>query len=160
MNCEICGKPISGKPIRAKIDGSVMLVCRECSKFGKIQKEPPKPRYLQSKKSSKKGNSNKKSRREEPTEELIEDYGITIRKARESKNLSREQLGETIYEKVSVINRLESEKMVPDLKLAKKIENTLNIKLIEKVDDFNLDSYKFRSSGANTIGNLVKIKRK
>ena len=35
MNCEICGKPIEGRPIRTKIDGSVLEVCKECSKFGR-----------------------------------------------------------------------------------------------------------------------------
>ena len=41
MNCEICGKPIEGRPIRTKIDGSVLEVCKECSKFGRVQKDTP-----------------------------------------------------------------------------------------------------------------------
>ena len=50
MECEICGKPVpEHNPIRAKIEGSVMVVCKECSKLGKIQKAPPKPKYVQQK---------------------------------------------------------------------------------------------------------------
>ena len=71
-------------------------------------------------------------RSQEPTHEVIEDYHKVIRDAREKKGWSREDLGEHIYEKVSVINRLESGKMVPDLKLARKLEKSLKITLLEK----------------------------
>ena len=47
MECEICGKTVpENNPIRAKIEGSVMVVCKECSKLGKIQKTPPKPKFV------------------------------------------------------------------------------------------------------------------
>ena len=97
---------------------------------------------------------------DEPTEELIEDYESIIRQARESKELSREKLAEKIYEKVSVINRIESGKMVPDIKLAKKLEKALNISLIEKISDMDLEDFKNRTSGGPTLGDIVKIKRK
>lgn len=169
MNCEICGKPIEGKPIRTKIDGSVLEVCRECSKFGRVQKDTPLERKFVSR--NKKGKpqnnrpqSNKQNvqrrRREEPMDELVEDYNVLIRKARESKGWTREELGAKIYEKVSVINRIESGKMEPDTKLARKFEKTLNITLIEKYDDMDLESFKSSASGPNTLGSVVKIKRR
>ena len=44
MECEICGKTVpEDNPIRAKIEGSVMVVCKECSKLGRIQKAPAQP---------------------------------------------------------------------------------------------------------------------
>ena len=166
MNCEICGKPIEGKPIRTKIDGSVLEVCKECSKFGRVQKDTPLERKFVSR--NKKGNPQKRPqarqnvqrRREEPMDELVEDYNVFIRKARESKGWTREELGAKMYEKVSVINRIESGKMEPDIKLAKKFEKTLNITLIEKYDDMDLESFKSSASGPNTLGSIVKIKRK
>lgn len=166
MNCEICGKPIEGRPIRTKIDGSVLEVCKECSKFGRVQKDTPLERKFVSR--NKKGNPQKRPqarqnvqrRREEPMDELVEDYNIIIRKARESKGWTREELGAKMYEKVSVINRIESGKMEPDTKLAKKFEKTLNITLIEKYDDMDLESFKSSASGPNTLGSIVKIKRK
>lgn len=168
MRCEICGKSIEDKIIRTKIDGSVMEVCEECSKFGKIQKEPPKPKFAPRNKKSPNQSPSNRSRRsprpmyslDEPSEEIVEDYSSLIRNARESQNLSREELGEKIYEKVSVINRLESGKMSPDLKLAKKIEKALNIKLIEKINDLDLESYRNNSSQGPTLGDIVKIKKK
>ena len=166
MNCEICGKPIEGRPIRTKIDGSVLEVCKECSKFGRVQKDTPLERKFVSR--NKKGNPQKRPqarqnvqrRREEPMDELVEDYNVIIRKARESKGWTREELGAKMDEKVSVINRIESGKMEPDVKLAKKFEKTLNITLIEKYDEMDLESFKSSASGPNTLGSIVKIKRK
>ena len=166
MECEICGKPIEGKPIRTKIDGSVLEVCKECSKYGRVQRDTPLERQFVSR--NKKGNPQKKNkpqskqnlqrmRRDEPMDELVEDFNIIVRKARESRGWTREELGAKIYEKVSVINRIESGKMEPDVKLAKKLEKTLNITLIEKYDDMDLDAFKSAASGPNTLGSIVKI---
>ena len=162
MECVICGKPVpEHNPIRAKIEGSVMVVCKECSKLGKIQKAPPKPRYVQQK-NKKQKNAPKRnySRRDEPSEELIEDYNDAIRKARESKNWSREDLGKKINERVSVITRIETGKMTPDIKLTKKLEKALNIKLLEEVNNVDLNQFINSSSGERTLGNIMKIKRK
>ncbi|MCI6774690.1 MAG: multiprotein bridging factor aMBF1 [Methanobrevibacter boviskoreani] len=164
MDCEMCGQPIKGQPIRIKIDGATMDVCKECSKFGKVQKVPRRPKYVQKNKKSGKNNSNNNknnySRRpEEPTDELIENYGKVVRQGREAQHLSREQLGEKVFEKVSVIAKIESEKMEPDIKTAKKLEKALNINLIEKVEPLDLETMKNISSGANTIGSIVKFKK-
>ena len=164
MECEICGKPVpENNPIRAKIEGSVMVVCKECSKLGTVQKAPPKPKYVkQNNKSSRPTNTRNRpySRNEEPTEELIEDFSLEVRKARESKNWSREDLGKKINERVSVITRIETGKMTPDNKLTKKLEKALNIKLLEDVDNIDLNQFINSSSGERTLGNIMKIKRK
>ena len=170
MDCEICGKPIPGKPLKSKIEGSVLTVCRDCAKLGSIQKEAPRSRNLVSnRKQAKKqqGNKNRNSvssrvytRNTESDEELVDDFSQIVRKGRESKGWTREELGAKIYEKVSVITRIETGKMEPDLKLAKKLEKTLNIKLIEKYDEMDLESFKSMASGPNTLGSIVKIKRK
>ena len=143
-----------------------MVVCKECSKLGKVQKAPPKPKFV-------KNNNNKKtnrrptttrnrpySRNEEPSEELIEDFSFEIRKAREAKDWSREDLGRKINERVSVITRIETGKMTPDIKLTKKLEKALDIKLLEKVDNIDLNQFINTSSGERTLGNVMKIKRK
>ena len=163
MECEICGKPVpEHNPIRAKIEGSVMVVCKECSKLGTIQKAPPKPRYVQQKNKPQQKNARTKnySRRDEPSEELIEDFSSEVRKARESKGWSREDLGRKINERVSVITRIETGKMTPDLKLTKKLEKALNIKLLEEINNVDLNQFINSSSGERTLGNIMKIKRK
>ena len=151
MECEICGRQVSDNPKKAKIEGSVMIVCDECAKLGKIQKAPPKPKFRK---------SNKPKKNKTPKEELVEDFNVKIRKARESKNLSREELGQKIYEKVSVINRIESGKMIPDIRLTKKLENALNITLIENVEELDLSKYTGNPSQGRTLGNVVKIKKR
>ena len=166
MECEICGKPVpENNPIRAKIEGSVMVVCKECSKLGTIQKAPPKPKYVKQNNKSKRQaptrNRNRNySRNDEPSEELIEDFSFEVRKAREAKDWSREELGKRINERVSVISRIETGKMTPDTKLTKKLEKALNIKLLEKVDNIDLNQFISSSSGERTLGNVMKIKRK
>lgn len=169
MNCEMCGKEIEGKPLRAKIEGSLLLVCSDCAKFGRVQRDTPHERKFiprdkkgrkQTKPQSKPLSQRVYTRDEEPMDELVEDFNVVVRQARESKGWTREELGAKIYEKVSVITRIESGKMEPDLKLARKLEKTLGVKLIEKYDALDLESYKSSSSGPNTLGSIVKIKRK
>ena len=163
MECEICGKEVpENNPIMAKIEGLVIVVCKECSKLGKIQKAPPKPKFRKQDKTKRPKTTRNKnySRQDEPTEELIEDFDIEIRKARESKDWSREVLGKKINERVSVITRIETGKMTPDLKLTKKLEKALNIKLLEKVNNVDLNQFVNSSSGERTLGNIMKIKRK
>lgn len=139
-----------------------MVVCKECSKLGTIQKAPPKPKFRQQPKGKKQNTTRNRnySRRDEPTEELVEDFAIEIRKARESRNWSREDLGKKINERVSVITRIETGKMTPDTKLTKKLEKALNIKLLEKINTVDLNQFVNSSSGERTLGNIMKIKRK
>ena len=164
MECEICGKPVpEHNPIRAKIEGSVMVVCKECSKLGKIQKAPPKPKFVKQQGKRKRPTNTRKtnySRNDEPSEELIENFSFEVRKAREGKGWSREDLGKKINERVSVITRIETGKMTPDIKLTKKLERALDIKLLEKIDNIDLNQFINTSSGERTLGNIMKIKRK
>ena len=161
MECEICGKPVSEtNTTRAKIEGSVVVVCKECAKLGTIQKTPPKPKFQKNKKEKSNVQPKRNYRNDEPSDELIENYNTAVRNAREAKNWSREDLGKKINERVSVINRIESGKMTPDNKLTKKLEKALNITLFEDVNDVDLNQYLNNTSGERTLGNIMKIKRK
>jgi putative transcription factor len=154
MRCEICGKKIIGTPVKTKIESSVMLTCNECSKFGKVQKSLPNST----------GKITPTQRRRtfkprEPAYEVVEDFNTLIREAREKKGWSREDLGERVYEKVSVINRLESGRMVPDLKLARKLEGSLGIRLLEKTEETQSDELSGSNVRGATIGDIATIKR-
>ena len=50
--------------------------------------------------------------------------------------------------------------MTPDVKLTKKLKKALNIKLLEKVNNVDLNQFVNTSSGERTLGNVMKIKRK
>ncbi|ADZ10435.1 transcriptional regulator, XRE family [Methanobacterium lacus] len=157
MRCEICGKKLVEEPLKTKIDGSIMLTCKECSKFGKVQKEPPKPKRRGAPRGS--SGTRRTSRPQEPTEEVIENFNQLVRNAREKKGWSREELGEKLYEKASVISRIESGKMVPDIKLAKKLEKTLKVVLIEKNDGTAMDELAHAKVREATIGDIARIKK-
>jgi putative transcription factor len=151
MRCEICGKTLAGRPVRTKVDGSIMLTCQECSKFGKVQREPPKPKRPKT--------TPRTVRPLEPVNEVLEDYNTVVREAREKRGWSREELAAKIYEKVSVINRIEAGKMAPDLKLARKLERILKVRLLERLEDErpeDLGSQKIRGA---TIGDIARIKK-
>lgn len=158
MYCEVCGKKIK-KAYVVKIEGTEMKTCRECAKFGvefkKYSRLPPVKTVETRKPSIKK----KVKPKIEPEYEINEEYSSIIRKKRESMGLSREEFGKLINEKASVIARLESGKMVPDIKLAKKLEKTFRIKLLEKVEETEV---RLHSSAPLelTIGDVIKIKKK
>lgn len=152
MRCEICGKKVPGRPIRVKIDGSVMQTCKECSKFGKVQKEPPRP--------VKPRTPLRRPRVREPSYEVSENYNTLIRKAREKNGWSREDLAQKINEKASVINRIESGKMIPDIKLARKLERILNIIILDKIEDEQPEDTISSTRGGTTIGDIAHIKRR
>ncbi|HOI71634.1 MAG TPA: multiprotein bridging factor aMBF1 [Methanobacterium sp.] len=152
MRCEICGKKLPGRPVRVKIDGSIMQTCNECSKFGKVQKEPPRPVKPRTPPS--------RLRSREPSYEVSEDYNTLIRTARERNNWSREELAQKLNEKTSVINRIESSKMIPDIKLARKIERLLKIQILEKIDDEHQEDSVSSTKGGTTIGDIAMIKKR
>ena len=167
MNCEICGSEIKGEPYKTKIDNSIMATCKECSRYGKVQykPQPPKKKAKTSNKPNNNRNNNYQPKRSfrKPRDdeyELVEDYNKIIRQTRENKGLTQKKLGEKIYERESVIAHIETGKMVPDTKIARKIEKALNIKIIEKnedsVEEFQ-NNHGFREA---TIGDIARIKRK
>ena len=125
LSCDICG----GKPIRAQIllEGAKLLACSRCMKGGKVihyfrdeddvAREPPPPPMPRSLGSG---------------EEIIENWGDAIRKARQKKKLTIEQLAARIMEKGNYMHAIENGRIMPTVEVAKKLEKELDIKLIEK----------------------------
>lgn len=169
MNCEICGTELKGEPYKTKIDNSTMLTCKECSKYGKVQRKPqpkPKKNAKQNNNYNRYNNNNNSrpkkvySKPREPDYEIVEDYSKIIRQAREKQKLTQKQLGEKIYERESVITHIEAGKMVPEIKIARKLEKILRVKIIEKLES---DVQEFKDVGRYreaTIGDIARIKRK
>ena len=167
MNCEICGIEIKGEPYKTKIDNSVMVTCKECSRYGKVQSKPQPP-----KKRNPKGNKNDYNNRpttrnppytrktKEEEYELVEDYAKIIRQKREIRGLTQKDVGEKIYERESVIHKIENGKMVPDEKIARKLEKLLNIEIIEKTETDEREFQDAKRFKEATIGDIARIKRK
>jgi putative transcription factor len=90
--------------------------------------------------------------------ELIDNFGILIRQARETAGLSHEDLGRKINEKVSQLKKLESNKMIPNHRLAKKLEYTLKIKLLVPLSEEKVSKNHLKSSPSKaiTLGDLIE----
>lgn len=163
MNCEICGIEIKGEPYKTKLDNSIMITCKECSKYGKVQRRPQQPKTQHTKKQPQRTPQRRHQtpkRHKEEEYELIDDYEKIIRQKRENMKLTQKKLGEKIYERESVIAHIESGKMVPDNRLAHKIEKALNIKIIEKIESNEREFQDVKRFRGTTIGDIVNIKRK
>ncbi len=126
--CDICGAPIEGQPYVIKLDNAVLHVCKRCAAlYGAVpasqepqrRVEPPRRSPIQTPK-----------RTQADKYEVIEEYAEVIRRARESLGLSREALASYIGIKESVLRRIESGQLVPDVQLAKKLEKALGVKLL------------------------------
>ncbi len=161
MECEVCGRKIWGKPVSVVIEGTEMKTCKQCARFGREAKtwsrvprrEPGKPVAVTRKRYPYGG-------KREPILEVVEDYSSIIRRAREARKLTQEELGRKINEKVSVIARLEAGKMKPSVEIAKKLERALDIKILEEITEEEEYSTSGKASGELTIGDIIKIKKK
>ncbi|MCS7115828.1 MAG: multiprotein bridging factor aMBF1 [Nitrososphaerota archaeon] len=170
MRCEVCGRKIQGKPIRAIIEGAKLLVCNECSRHGKIVWEElehaqptlkpkttaPRPPLLK----TQSGGKHLKENVEE-TLELVEDFDVKIRQAREKMGLTHEELGKRISEKVSVLKKIEAKKMLPDNRLAAKLEHALKIKLLIPASEEKVPSAALSKpqGGELTLGDFFKFNK-
>lgn len=147
MQCEMCGKTVQ-KTERVMVDGVVLQVCDSCSKFGKkldVKKVDQTVRYKVPVQHSSLRNDIKtqnKTQKRKPLNnpdrelenlEVVPEYPELIRSARDRLSWTQEELAAKLLEKKNVIAKLERGEFMPSLKLARKIEKLLDIKLIETI---------------------------
>ncbi len=125
MNCEICGA-VTDKNITVLIDNTQFDVCGKCSSLG-TKIEVQDDRLFRKPVTKNIPVQNKVLE----AEALIDGFGKKIMQARQKKNLTLKELAMKLYEKESVIQRIESEKFVPSAKTIKKLETELGINLRE-----------------------------
>ncbi|MCK4318992.1 TIGR00270 family protein [Candidatus Micrarchaeota archaeon] len=125
MECEICGKREAS--VVVVIEGAKLNVCNYCAGDSKVV-----GRFGQSIGGSKERPREARPRRREE-EEAVLGYGKKIREAREKIGMKLEGFAQRINEMASYIDRIEKEETSPPIKVLRKIEKTLDIKLVEKV---------------------------
>lgn len=135
-----------------------MIVCDECAKLGKIQKHLQNQNLENQTNLRKIKQQNKIILKMNLKKNWLKILMLKLEKPENLKPIKR-GIRSKIYEKVSVINRIESGKMIPDIRLTKKLENALNITLIENVEELDLSKYTGNPSRGRTLGNVVKIKK-
>jgi len=164
LRCEVCGHKIYGKPQRVIIEGAKLTVCSQCAKHGTAHWEEPTPKMKMPKPKATlpplRTQSKKPSEiRVDASLELVENFDMKIRQAREKLGLTHEELGKKINEKVSVLRKIETRRITPDNKLAAKLEHALKIKLIAPSPQEKIPPTKIPKPASRevTLGDLIQL---
>jgi len=167
MRCEVCGRSIHGQPNRTIIEGAKMLVCSNCAKFSsstwypeesrvplKIAQPLPVKRHLSVP-------EYRRTRNDLSSDlELAEGFPAIIREARERLGLDHVALGRIIGEKVSVLQKIESGKLYPDIAFAKKLEHELKIRILSSPQETEYPRDASLHPQELTFGDIVSIRKK
>jgi putative transcription factor len=153
-----------GPPFRAVIEGAKMLVCGECAKLGSVYMEAKTEPRL--KRITKRLPQPVLTTRKQPSLtveeslELVDDFGAKVRQAREKLGMSHEDLGKKISEKVSVLRKIEGQKMTPDNLLTEKLQHALKIKLLVPVSEPKVPAKAMATSRPSTptLGDIAAVK--
>jgi putative transcription factor len=89
--------------------------------------------------------------------EFVDELGNVVRRAREARFLTREQLAEMVGEKVSTIRRIENDELKPSFELARKLEKVLKVKLLVEATDEVFERVVTRAQQRGlTIGDVLR----
>jgi putative transcription factor len=133
LNCDICGREITGQAFKVKVEGAKLLVCGRCQRLGTpYVDEPVAKRPLARSLPVIRAGPRKAPELPKGMEELevAEDCADRVRHQRMKLTLSQEELAKRVKEKLSVIQKIETGKMAPDTKLCRQLEHELKIKLL------------------------------
>ncbi|MDD1662891.1 MAG: multiprotein bridging factor aMBF1 [Methanomicrobiales archaeon] len=165
MQCELCGGEIRGAPRIVHIEGAELRVCVPCSKYGTEVQKPrastgapaPAPRRAGAPPSPQPAPRRRRDLFDRMEGDLAEDYADRIRRARVAKGWTEKQLALEIMERELLIKKVERGDLVPEEELRKKLEEVLEISLIESVEKEVKPS---RGKGmATTLGDIISIKK-
>ncbi|MBS3127882.1 TIGR00270 family protein [Candidatus Woesearchaeota archaeon] len=145
MQCEMCGK--DAPLFLTKIENTPIQVCKLCTTYGQVLRAPPKPIEKKMKKEI-----------EEPIILIVNAYASLIKTAREKRGMTQEFLAKQLGEKESVIQKIESGHFQPSIPLAKKMESTLHITLIEEETPEAILPISQKEKEGFTIADFIKKK--
>ena len=155
MECEICGREIGGRGFKIIVEGSEMTVCEFCKDLG-----VEKPNVPPSRQAVRRGTV----RRFKPKtdidlgEELVEDFHLIIRREREKRGWSQEELAKRIQEKTSLIRKIENAEITPEPEVVEKLERLFGIRLRETMEEVKVERKKIDLTP--TLGDVVVIRKK
>lgn len=143
MRCEMCGN--ESECHDAIVEGVMLKVCNECGKYGKAIKIEHRE-IIESKEIVFKEN----------IEEVVDNYSMIVKEAREKLGLKQEEVAFKIAEKESIIHAIESGKLRPSLDVARKLEKFFHINLVEIYkEEKKTKKINFKDTDV-TIGDLIK----
>lgn len=128
-----------------------MAVCKECASFGQILRQPTAF-------AGKKQTIPQRPKEPVIVEEIVEEYAMKIKQAREKRNLNQEEFARFLGERESILQKIESGRQKPTIELAKKLEKQLGIQLIERIEEEIVEQKK-SAKGPLTIGDMLQMKK-
>ena len=158
MLCEMCNSKEAC--CRALVEGAELSVCRGCGRFGRVLKEIKieiPARKARQAAVAKPQTVLKKEK--EIIETIVADFSQRIRKARERLGLTQDEFARKISERESVVHKLETGAMEPDIEMARKLERLLKIKLVEQRESGSEEGIAEQprgSGGGLTLGDYLK----
>ncbi len=151
MSCEMCGSEKKGcRP--AIIDGAKMMLCPECIQHAE-KVEEIRVNAVQGKSFIKKPRMPQKDIYQQMEKELVSNWADIIKKGREKKGITREELGFRIGERTVTIQKLENGDLRPSDKMIAKLEKELGIRLLEEVKTVPTSHH---SSQGMTLGDFIR----
>src|SRR3990167_9149951 len=100
----MCGKPEAA--FKTSIEGTMMNVCRDCSKFGKVISQISQQQLI--KKSSQHQKLSHQVSQKERIQIIVEDFNVKIKNARELRNLTQKDFAKMINERESLVHQMET----------------------------------------------------
>jgi putative transcription factor len=160
MICDLCGK--SGKLYKVELEGSRVIACESCAKYGKVlhevKEEVSKKKDMKEKESAQ---TRQIQKGPEVIQIIVKDYSTKIKNAREKRQIKQEDFAKLVNIKDSLLLHIESGKMEPNMDLAHKLEKALGIRLIEEITlEPEVKSEKLKTNGPMTLGDLINIKKR
>jgi putative transcription factor len=108
MYCELCGRPIKGKAYKVRLEGAVITVCERC--YQKLMSRPGGVEVVSEEMRWKKRSIAKtqlpkrRAKRSSRVEyEVVDDYSVRIKRAREKMGWTLGILAQRVMEKETVL---------------------------------------------------------
>ena len=145
---------------RVSIEDAILNVCKSCSSYGKVLSAVKTPTGRDLKNKKKEESAAKEFLR--PAETIfviVPDYAQKIKKKREKLGIEQKEFAKQVRERDSLISKIETGSVEPNIKLARKLEKHLKIKLVEEYQEKPKLLAKSEGDGV-TIGDMIKIKKR
>lgn len=124
MQCEVCGKEAKNA-VLVDFEGNRIYACSNCASLGEAVKE----KTFKGKKFQK---FSPKIQEMSEGLDLVENLGEEVKKSREKKGLTIQELARKVFEKESLLHKIEGNKIVPSDSVVKKLEKELGISLRQR----------------------------
>jgi putative transcription factor len=167
LYCEVCGREIVGRPGRALVEGATMVVCNQCAGLGTALPgfpDRPRPRALATPRSTAPAPRLPLQRlsREVEESELLEEIPKIVKQAREKLGISQQDLAIKAKEKLTMIQKIETGKISPTMRLAIELEHILHVRLMAPRKEVEIPNPPIRQTGDTgaTLGDVALVRHK